>query len=160
MSITRIITDIPPQEVNFVIAMIRADGGTFARIDQAGGHVTIVATFPEEAPEPAMLVAGSRELSWMEIARAEMGQAEGGPAGSNPRIEQYHATTTLGPRPDSVAWCSSFVNFCIERAGLQGTKSARARDWIIGVSKRRILFLVVSWYSPVVNRLADMLASR
>jgi uncharacterized protein (TIGR02594 family) len=51
----------------------------------------------------------------------------------NPRIEEYLKTTTIG-RPgnehDETAWCSAFVSFCIENAGLEGTKSALARSWL------------------------------
>jgi len=130
MSITRIMTDIPPAQVNFVIAVIGADGGTFERTDQPDGNVTIVATFPGPNLQPDMPVLGSPEARWMGIARAELGVAEGGPGASNPRIEAYHATTQGGTAPDSVPWCSSFVNFCIEGAGLQGTKSKMARSWI------------------------------
>ena len=46
MSITRIITDIPPERVNFVVSLILADGGTFEKKPEADGEVTIIATFP------------------------------------------------------------------------------------------------------------------
>ena len=131
MSITRVITDIPPERVNFVIALIRADGGTFEQQAEPDGEVTIIATFPSApAPPMEMAAAASSEFKWMQIARDELGQAEGGPGGSNPRIEEYHATTEGGAEPDSVAWCSSFVNFCVERAGFRGTKSKSARSWL------------------------------
>jgi len=131
MSITRVITDIPPERVNFVIALIRADNGTFEQQAEADGEVTIIATFPDlSEPAPAMAAAGTSEFKWMEIARAELGQAEGGRSGSNPRIEAYHATTQGGAEPDSVHWCSSFVNFCVERAGFRGTDSKLARSWL------------------------------
>lgn len=45
------------------------------------------------------------------------------------RILEYHATTTFHATVDEVPWCSSFVNWCVERAGLKGTKSAAARSW-------------------------------
>jgi uncharacterized protein (TIGR02594 family) len=66
----------------------------------------------------------------LEIARAELGVAEVPGAGDNPRILDYHATTGGGKEPDSVPWCSSFVNFCVERAGLKGTDSKAARSWM------------------------------
>lgn len=50
-------------------------------------------------------------------------------AASNPRIVLYHSTTSGGAEPDAVAWCSSFVNYCIEKAGLTGTNSKWARSW-------------------------------
>jgi uncharacterized protein (TIGR02594 family) len=48
---------------------------------------------------------------------------------SNPRITLYHSTTAGGAAPDEVAWCSSFVNYCVEHAGLAGTDSKAARSW-------------------------------
>jgi uncharacterized protein (TIGR02594 family) len=66
----------------------------------------------------------------MRIARGEIGVAEVAGDGTNPRITEYHATTHGGPEPDSVPWCSSFVNFCITRAGLTGTQSKMARSWM------------------------------
>jgi uncharacterized protein (TIGR02594 family) len=133
MSTTRIITDVPQAQVNFVVALIEADGGTVERHREASGKVTIVATFADRpALSAAMPAEGSAELEWMKFAREEEGQAEGEGEGgaSNPRIEAYHATTKGGIDRDSVPWCSSFVNFCVEKAGLQGTKSKSARSWL------------------------------
>jgi uncharacterized protein (TIGR02594 family) len=131
MSITRVITDIPPERVNFVITVILADGGTFEQQAEPDGEVTIIATFPSASVPPMEITAAaSSEFKWMQVARNELGQAEGGPGRSNPRIESYHATTKGGAEPDSVPWCSSFVNFCVERAGFQGTKSKSARSWL------------------------------
>lgn len=67
--------------------------------------------------------------SWYTIAMAEIGTREFQP-GSNPQIEKYHASTSLGSSPDDVPWCSSFVNWCIEQAGIKGTGSAWARSWL------------------------------
>jgi uncharacterized protein (TIGR02594 family) len=130
MPITRIITDIPPgEEENFVIALIRADSGSFVRQPQPDGKITIVATFDLPEPAPQFSAPGAQEPRWMAIARAELGVTEHGGSVSNQRIVAYHATTTLGPQPDHVHWCSSFVNFCITQAGLTGTNSALARSW-------------------------------
>jgi len=67
--------------------------------------------------------------NWMKIARGEMGQTEIPGAGSNSRIEGYHATTSMGAANDDVPWCSSFVNAVLERAGIKGTDSASAISW-------------------------------
>jgi uncharacterized protein (TIGR02594 family) len=48
---------------------------------------------------------------------------------NNERITLYHSTTAGGAAPDEVAWCSSFVNYCVEQAGLAGTDSKAARSW-------------------------------
>jgi len=62
---------------------------------------------------------------WLEIAEAELGQKEVR-GGENPRILEYHASTTLNAREDEIPWCASFVNWCVTQAGLIGTNSAAA----------------------------------
>jgi uncharacterized protein (TIGR02594 family) len=48
----------------------------------------------------------------------------------NPRIIEYHSTTRLKATTDEISWCSSFVNWCVEQAGMTGTDSAAARSWL------------------------------
>lgn len=75
--------------------------------------------------------------SWMERATAELGVSEVTGAGSNSRIIEYHSTTSLAARSDSVPWCSSFVNWVLNSAGIPGTQSATALSWRNwGVSSR------------------------
>ncbi len=69
------------------------------------------------------------QFSWLEIAQKELNVSEVPGARNNPRIVEYHKTTTLQANEDSVPWCSSFVNWCIEKAGYKGTDSARALSW-------------------------------
>ena len=70
---------------------------------------------------------------WLDIALAEEGTAEYPGPESNQRILEYIASTTY-PDPEEqddsrVPWCSCFVNWCVEQAGLPGTKSAAASSW-------------------------------
>lgn len=65
---------------------------------------------------------------WLKIAETEMGQREVR-GGENPRILEYHAATTLHAREDEIPWCSSFVNWCMKKAGVKGTGSAAAISW-------------------------------
>lgn len=76
--------------------------------------------------EKAYLFAkGCLLQNWKEIP----GQA------SNPNIiEAYKAVDGLG-NPEmindgDVPWCSCFVNYCIQKAGGKGTRSAAARSWL------------------------------
>ncbi|MCC2975694.1 TIGR02594 family protein [Sphingomonas sp. PL-96] len=69
-------------------------------------------------------------VPWMRVANAEKFVAEVAGAGNNRRIMEYHATTTLGSQPDSVPWCSSFVNWCLKQVGIRGTNSAAAASWV------------------------------
>ncbi len=67
----------------------------------------------------------------IDVARAELALDVREVPGerSNPRIAMYHATTAGGAAPDETAWCSSFVNYCVEQSGLRGTRSKWARSW-------------------------------
>lgn len=69
---------------------------------------------------------------WMEIAERELARGVHeipGPE-ANPRIVQYHAATSFEATSDEVPWCSSFVNYCLQHAGYEGTRSAAARSWL------------------------------
>jgi uncharacterized protein (TIGR02594 family) len=70
------------------------------------------------------------DAPWMAIARREVGQSEIRGARHNQRIIQYHGTTGLGATSDEIAWCSSFINWCLRQAGIRGTNSAAAASWL------------------------------
>lgn len=65
-----------------------------------------------------------------DFAQRELGTKEIPGTGNNPRIVAYHESTRIGASDDSVPWCSSFVNWCVERAGYAGTGSPAARSWL------------------------------
>lgn len=71
--------------------------------------------------------------NWMEIARGELGQKEVPGAGSNPRIEEYHKVgggLSGSNVNDSVAWCGSFVGWCMVKAGYpKASGAAAAISW-------------------------------
>ncbi|WP_163833794.1 TIGR02594 family protein [Spartinivicinus ruber] len=77
-------------------------------------------------------ISDSSLPKWYLVARKEMevGVEEIRGAEHNPRIIEYHQSTTLKASDDETAWCSSFVNWCIEISGITGTKSAAARSWL------------------------------
>lgn len=89
--------------------------------------VPLRAIRPQPMPEPVptydLLIA---------IARDEIGVRELPGEADNPRILQYQSTTTKAARflRDSVAWCSSFANWCVEHTGLVGTGNPSARSWL------------------------------
>ncbi len=67
---------------------------------------------------------------WLTIARAEVGQKEIAGAAANPRILAYwKAVDYTPPDGDETAWCSAFVNWCMQEAGLSGTRQPNARSW-------------------------------
>lgn len=71
---------------------------------------------------------------WYEIALQELAAsvAEQG-SGEHPRILEYLATCNDLEEGewgrDSTPWCSAFVNWCLARAGIEGTGSGWARSW-------------------------------
>jgi uncharacterized protein (TIGR02594 family) len=69
-------------------------------------------------------------MKWIEIAKGEVGQRETAGAKHNPRVVEYHQTTSLKATSDEVPWCSSFVNWCMKQAGIAGTGSAAAKSWL------------------------------
>ena len=76
-------------------------------------------------------------FKYLDIAVAELGQKVVPGTGNNPRIVEYATATTLKASDDETPWCASFVNWCLLRAGLKGTGSARAlsfANWGVGCS--------------------------
>lgn len=84
-----------------------------------------------QTKEPTVkpIVSGSN-TPWMEIAKAEIGQKEISGSKHNSRIVAYHAATTLKATDDETPWCSSFVSYCLEKAGIASTKNAWARSYL------------------------------
>lgn len=78
----------------------------------------------------------------------ELGQSEVPGIKDNPRILEYEsAVDGLGQRlsDSDVAWCSCFVNWCIQKAGGSGTRNPMARSWL-------------NWGNPVKDPLPGDLA--
>lgn len=86
-------------------------------------YLELVGSGPDSRPD---------DPPWLRIAFLELGVKGFPGSGSNPRIVEYHRSTTLPAslsEIDETPWCSSFVNWCMERAGYEGTDSAWARSW-------------------------------
>lgn len=89
---------------------------------------------PPSAPEPApaappAVLTTPGGPTWMDVAKKEIGEREIKGRAANPRIVQYHQQTSLKASSDEVAWCSSFVNWCMQKVGVEGTRSAAAKSW-------------------------------
>jgi len=68
--------------------------------------------------------------TWLDIAKAEIGQKEIEGVLDNPRIIDYHRATQGGTDVhDEIPWCASFVCWCLEKAGLQHPRSKRVVDF-------------------------------
>lgn len=72
----------------------------------------------------------AKEKLWFEIAKVEIGQKEITGPKHNQKILAYHQATDLRGTTDEIPWCSSFVSWCLENAGIESTKSAWARSYL------------------------------
>ena len=73
---------------------------------------------------------GAAEPAWMPVAIAERGVRRFPIGETNPRIVEYNNETNLAGYDDKIAWCSSFINWCLASAGVRGTRLALARSWL------------------------------
>jgi uncharacterized protein (TIGR02594 family) len=101
----------------FAVPTAQANGAhTDARM-----NATVALNLPAAlAPEPA----------WMPIAKGEIGVRDIPGPSYNPRVLEYLDTTHLEANDDETSWCSAFVNWCFEQAGIPGTDNAAARSWL------------------------------
>lgn len=66
---------------------------------------------------------------WLAGAWADLGQREIAGRADNPRIHAYFEDVGAS-HPDEVPWCAAFVGACLERAGLESTRSLMARSYL------------------------------
>lgn len=88
------------------------------------------------------------EPLWLQVARDELGEHEIAGSKDNPRIVEYHNYTSLDASDDETSWCSSFVNYCMARAGQKRTNSAMAKSWLkwgVPLAEPRLGCVVVMW---------------
>lgn len=75
-----------------------------------------------------------RTPAWLEIAKLELGVKEYRGSADNQAVVKYlesvDALSQSAQRNDETPWCSAFVNWVMEQAGIQGTESAAARSWL------------------------------
>lgn len=67
---------------------------------------------------------------WLIRAIGEMNVEEFAGAEANPRILEYFSSTSFHASDDLVPWCSAFVSWCLEQAGVKSTRSAAARSYL------------------------------
>lgn len=70
------------------------------------------------------------ELKLLTLAQNELGVHEISGEKSEERIIEYHKHTSLKATSDEIPWCSSFVCFVVDSAGLKSTNNAAARSWL------------------------------
>lgn len=52
------------------------------------------------------------------------------PTLANPVIVLFFVATRTAPAGDTTPWCAAFVNWCLNRAGLEGSKSAASQSFL------------------------------
>lgn len=67
---------------------------------------------------------------WMQIANQELGVEEIPGPKNNATIVEYFKSTTYPATEDSVPWCAAFVSYCLEKAGIESTKSAWSLSYL------------------------------
>lgn len=107
--------DFGPETANALVAVFDAERTLRLGVGGVAAHDQV---------EEASLAA-----SWLEVARGELGQKEIAGAKDNPRIVEYQQATTLKATDDETPWCASFVCWVLEQAGIESTRSARARSF-------------------------------
>lgn len=95
---------------------------------------------PPPPVAPPSIVATSVTPAWMEIAKKEIGTHEVAGKAANSRIIEYHQSTDLKAQSDEVAWCASFVNWALAKAGVRGTRSAAAASFVSWGAKSEGLY--------------------
>jgi len=74
----------------------------------------------KEEPPPKTI----KKPEWLLYAESQKGVKE-----PDPIIQEYHKAARFnGDHDDS--WCSSFLCWCFERAGIESPRSPGARDWL------------------------------
>jgi len=92
-------------------------------------------------PDPLEQKAVSRNEKVLRIAALEVGVKEAVGSANNARVVEYSRYASKNNKveqPDSVPWCSSFVCWVAEKAGMGSTDSMMARSWLNwGVSSKK-----------------------
>jgi uncharacterized protein (TIGR02594 family) len=76
------------------------------------------------------------DFPWMAIAETEKARGIHEIPGieNSPQVLEYLQSTSNLDRAskskDETPWCSAFVNWCLKKAGYEGTNSALARSWL------------------------------
>lgn len=108
-------------------------GGSIGQVSSEfyQNRVTNSAVAPAQADTPDVLAPPAdptiiTDAKWMPFAIGEIGVNEEKNAA---RVREYHKTGGGLNVSEDVAWCASFVGWCLKQAGLEGTRSAMARSY-------------------------------
>ena len=112
----------------------RERGGSAGLYVQVSGLLSYVMDQLNQLSAQPAPVAQAGDPPWLTVAKKEMGVEEIKGPKRDPNVMAYIASTsgaTEDMQDDKVPWCSAFVNWCMSKAGYEGTKSLMAISWKI-----------------------------
>jgi uncharacterized protein (TIGR02594 family) len=68
-----------------------------------------------------------KDTPWMSLAQTQLGINE---LDNADKVREYHTIGGGQTREPTVAWCSSFCNYCLLKTSIKGTRSAASRSFI------------------------------
>ncbi|HEY4297392.1 MAG TPA: glucosaminidase domain-containing protein [Paraburkholderia sp.] len=111
----------------FVKVPLNRSDVTFTAV-KPGSKVDVIRSLDEE-DHPHTELMSSKQAPWMEIAEGEFKANVRRHGGKYPdqHIREYFDATSMGrQKTDSLAYCAAFANWCLTRAGHEGSHSAMA----------------------------------
>lgn len=102
-----------------------ADNGS--NVNENSIRSTVPGSTDPTVPDKTFDPEAFKKAPWMPFAQGEIGINET----DNPdRIKEYHTIGGGLMREPTVAWCAAFIGWCLDKAGLKGTRSAAARSYL------------------------------
>lgn len=103
------------------------DTGTSFNVAQTTISSAIPGATDPTVPVKTLDPASYADTPWMPFAQGEIGINETDNAA---RIKEYHTIGGGLMREPTVAWCASFIGWCLYKANITGTRSASSRSYL------------------------------
>lgn len=105
------------------------NGDTGSSFNVSSGMIqsTIPDSKDPTVPEKTLDPESYKDAPWMPIAQSQIGINET----DNPAtVKEYHSVGGGLMREPTVAWCASFVGWCLNKVNITGTRSASSRSYM------------------------------
>lgn len=103
------------------------DTGSSFNVTNSIVNSTIPGSTDPTIPPKTLDTNAYSDTPWMPVAQSQIGINEA----DNPGIiKQYHLIGGGLMREPTVAWCASFIGWCLNQVGINGTKSAASRSYL------------------------------
>lgn len=103
-----------------------ADTGSSFNLNSSGISSEIPGAKDPTVPEKVEDPNAFQDTPWMPFALGELGVNE---ADNADKVKQYHEVGGGLMREPTVAWCASFIGWCLNQASIKGTRSAASRSY-------------------------------